>query len=368
MMTLSALDELRVQLKGQMVLSAYIAAGQHSPTERSHWRILLQQQLDSLGAASGKSPEFDRARALLEADLARFRGFLPGAGWVAYATADKLWSCEQVPAPVPDLVRWRRGMVLAPYLRVLKQARPVVLALVDSKRARLFLYQAGHALEPVDSRADTFIDDLTDRNMSKRAATHSGVRGATATDAADRVLHVEMERMLKQVAAEVLTLAGRDGLVVIGGPTAAVSALQHLLLDRLGDRLTVDESTFMAVSDTAARATIERCVSALSHRLQHKAVTQILDGVGSTGRGAVGLQDTAAAVAVGQVEALLLTRRFLHEHEADAEHLIARTLELGGRADEVTGEAAELLETRGEGVAARLRFAAQQMWEPILAQ
>jgi hypothetical protein len=356
MMSTATLNELRMQLQEQMVLSAYIAAEEHSPTERSHWRITLKQQLDALAASTGADRDFARARDLLEADLARFHGFLPGDGWVAFATADRLWRCEQVPAPVPDLVRWQRGIVLGPYLRVLKQLRRVVLALVDSKRARLFLYRAGQALEPVDARADTFIDDLTDRNMSKRATTHSGVRGETATDVAERVLHHEMERMLKQVAAEILTLAGRDGLVVIGGPTVASSALQRLLLGALGDRLALDESAVVTMSDAAARATIERSVRALSHRLQQNLVTELLDAAGTTGRGAVGLRDTASAVTIGQVEALLLTRRFLRENETDAELLIARTLELGGRVEEVTHDAAALLETHAEGVAARLRF------------
>jgi hypothetical protein len=68
------------------------------------------------------------------------------------------------------------------------------------------------------------------------------------------------------------------------------------------------------------------------------------------------LRDTTAAVALGQVEALLASRRFLTEHEAEAEALIARTLELGGRAEEIANDAAELLEAHGDGIAARLRF------------
>jgi hypothetical protein len=197
--------DLRRNLSQQNVLSVYISAEEHDPTQRTTWRMRLKQQLDSVeaGLEGDSREEFRAARRLLDVALQPFTGFLPGRGWSAFVTAEHVWHCGEEPAPMPDVVRWRRGPLLGPVLRGAKQSRDVLVILIDSRRARILKYRGGELDERVDERADAFIDDLTDRNMSKRAATSSGVRGETATDAADRILRVETERLVKQVADDV---------------------------------------------------------------------------------------------------------------------------------------------------------------------
>jgi hypothetical protein len=358
MAVLSSLGELRSELTGDDVLSVYIAADEHDPAERSSWRLRLASALDQVQRTV--QPEsidaFAAARSHVEEGLEAFRGYLPGRGWVAFATVDALRHSMQLPAPMPDLVRWRRGPVLAPYLRALKQNRPIMIALVDARHARLLHYRGGEMTEDSDMRADRWIDDLSDRNMSKRAGTHSGVRGVTCTDAAERVLSRETELLLKDVARQLLA-AGDSALLVIAGPTAAVALLQKLLEPVAGARLIIEPSLHLRMSTAEVRPVLERAVSDQTQRLQLDEVSDVVERTGAGGRGALGTQPVRHACEHGQVERLIVTQRFMESFSEDVEALIAATVEHAGDAELVGGPAAELLDEAGAGVGALLRYA-----------
>ncbi len=358
MLSLEKLGELQRTLAEQDVLSAYIAADEHDPTERSSWRRRLDAQLDAIGDALDREARkpFTAARALLDEELDPYQGFLPGRGWVAFVTPESVALCTEVPAPMPDLVRWRRGAVLAPLLRALRQNRPILAVLVDSRRARVLRYVAGRLAEDVSHRADTFIDDLTDRNMSKRAATATGVRGETATDAADRIQRMEMERLVKQVADRVHDAVASDTLVVLGGPTTAVAALQKLLSPDAGERLVVQESLALLMTPAQIQEIVEREASALTQRLQAALVQDVLDRAGPGGRSVLRAHETAKACRMSQVARLLLSTDFITTHGDEAENLIALALAQGGTVELVSGDAAALLDRAGGGVGAQLRF------------
>jgi hypothetical protein len=348
---------LRRELADDDVLSVYISAQEHDPTERTSWRTRLRRELDEAERSlPGDAAEaFTAARRRVEAALNEFTGFLPGRGWVAFATATRLVHCEEEPAAMPDMVRWRRGPVLGPLMRAVKQSRPVRVALIDSRRARLLTYHEGELEEPHDLRADAFIDDLTDGNMSKRAATTTGTRGETASDAADRILRTELDRLAREVARE-MTADGADDIAVLGGPTQAVAALEKLLAPTFGPRLYVDESMHLTMSLPQLRPLVEAAASALSERLHGNAAQAVIEDAAPGGLGALGIDAALQGCTIGQVERVYITPTVLTRSEDRAEELIARTLEQGGAIELVSGPAAELLDERAGGVGARLRF------------
>jgi hypothetical protein len=349
--------DLRRNLYQQNVLSVYISAEEHDPTQRTTWRMRLKQHLDTAetGLEGDSREEFRAARRLLEVALQPFTGFLPGRGWSAFVTAENVWHCGEEPAPMPDVVRWRRGPLLGPVLRGAKQSRDVLVILIDSRRARVLKYRGGELDERVDERADAFIDDLTDRNMSKRAATSSGVRGETATDAAERILRVEMERLVKQVADDVRG-SPAETPVILGGPTVAVTALHRQLEPQFGDRLHVDATMELPMTHAQLLPLVEAAASGITARLHEQAVRALLEAASPAGLGGLGPAQVASACTLGQVERLLLTPAFMSREEEVAEELIARTLEQGGAIELVSGEGARLLDESADGVAARLRF------------
>jgi len=358
MLNLETLGEIQQTLADEKVLTAYIAAEERDPTERSSWRRRLAAGLDAVatGLEADERRSFDAARTLLEAELEQHRGFLPGRGWVAFVTPDRVALCTDVPAPMPDLVRWRDGATLGPLLRALKQNRPVLTVLIDSRRARVLRYAGGALSEEAAYRADTFIDDLTDVNGAKRGGTTSGMRGETGTDAAERIQREEMERLVRMVADALRPQIDNDTLVLIGGSPGAETALQKLLQPLAGGRVVLDTSLHLDMTPAQLKPVVERTASALSQESQLALVREVIDSAASHGRGMLHAHTVERASRVGQVDTLLLSTSFLRAKEEQAEELITLTLTRGGDVVLVTDDAAELLDHEGAGVGARLRY------------
>jgi hypothetical protein len=194
------------------ILSVYIDADQHDPAQRDVWRVKLRHGLDAeakrlAGQPHAMREEFRAARAAIEAAVDQSAGsFLPGRAWVGFATADGLIRSDRLEAAMPDQVCWETGLRIAPYIRALKQARPVLAVVLDRREASLYRYRF-HQLERLERlHADTFMGDLSEIEISKRATQHTGVRGKTGTDAAQAVLdnaaHKLVHRIVEELGAE----------------------------------------------------------------------------------------------------------------------------------------------------------------------
>lgn len=137
MLTRRALAELSRAHENQLVLSVYIGRDGVDPGARGAWRLHLQRSLEAIrselaGGSSDRAP-FDRAAVFVEQAVRDFGRVLPHQGWAGFATADGLFHAEGLPFAPRDLVRWRQGIYAAPYVRALKSARPVVLALREAE-------------------------------------------------------------------------------------------------------------------------------------------------------------------------------------------------------------------------------------------
>jgi hypothetical protein len=356
MLDLTTISTLLDDLADVPVLSVYIAADDHDPALRQAWRLRLASQLGLTRSAVPQEEldRFDSARSLLEAQLRPVKGFLPGPAWVAFATEDAVLVSGPLLAPVEDRVRWRRGPLLGPALRALKQERPVLLALVDSRRGRIFRYAAGDAVEIEDLRADVFIDDMTDRNSSKRASTRSGSRGETATDAAERILDRESGQLHAALAMRLQVLSGDEAHVLVAGPAEARNAVRSLLRGLPALRVADDVSLPVSATTAEVRSAIELHASELTTRRQQLLLGQVLSDARAGGRGAVGLSAIRHALEQGQVDRLFVSVAYATEKEDVVEPILARCLAQGGAIEAVSGSAMDLLE--GAGMAARLRF------------
>jgi hypothetical protein len=363
MLTREGLGGLYRTLRDQSVLSVYVDGGQSDPANRQAWRVRLEKGLSDerrrVEKSAGDEVEaFDAARDVIEAELRRHDQFLPVEGWVGYATPGTLHHGEGVSVPMPDLVRWERGLRAAPYVRALKQDRTVVAALADQRRARLFTYRAGEITEREDLIADLDFGDLTDATSSKRAdvqAGYSGYRGETGTDAARRLIDRSAAQLQARLMAVVSDLAGHDGFVVLGGIPEIVSALARQA-ESLGDRVSERPAMHFDMSVAEVKAAVEEAASELTHRMQERLLTQVVDAALSGGKGSLGIQATKEALRDGRVDTLLLTRG-AREREPDViDHFVGTAFEQGAEVEELSGDAAARLDQEGEGVGARLRY------------
>jgi hypothetical protein len=275
---------------------------------------------------------------------------------VGFATEEQLWHAEIVPVPMPDGVFWEEGMRVAPYVRGLKQERPVHVLLVDSQRARMFRYQAGEIEELVDLRADTFMGDTTDVGISKRPTAYTGRRGETSTDLSQRILEVSEERMLKHVVEKLSHELATDGFLVVGGVPEVVAHVCNGLPKGLDERTM--EASALAVDLTLAevKQRIQEPASQLTQRYQEELLGQVVDAARAGGKACLGSGDTTRALSEMRVDTLLLSRTFIRAQPDAADQCVGSALAQDAAVEELSEEGAARLDREGGGIGARLRY------------
>lgn len=361
MLTSEQLISLYRDLRSTPVLSVYVNADQHDPANRTAWRVHLDNHVRevraSLDGNENRSPrDFDRALAHINDALQRHDGFLPGRGWVGFATADGPVVMESVPVPMPTLVRWEDGLRVAPYLRGLKQARPVVVAIVDSRRARLYVYSAGELEAPLEIAADRDVGEVWESSSSKRASTHSGKRGETARDAGQAVQRAHLDRMLDECTRRVVELAGSEGFVVLGGVHEPAAALSRRLPDALGERCVEWPALHLDMSPPQIKAEVEEAASELSRALQDKRAREVVDIASAGGDACLGWDETVRAVRERRARRVYVSAQARESRPDDVDHLVGTAFEGGAEASELAGAGGELLDREAGGVAALLRY------------
>lgn len=354
------LVELYRSLQDRKVLSIYIDGSGDDPADRRIWWRELENRLGGERARlEREAPEelgsFDAARDRVLGALERYGTFPTGKGWVGFATSEDLRYAEAVPVPMPHLVRWERGIRVAPYVRALKQSRLVLAVLVDSQRARVFRYQDGHIVEPLDMVADTDVGDLSDVGMRKDAATHSGRRGKTSTDAAQDLLSASSARLRAKLVEMVERELGAEGFLVVGGIQEAAAALAHGL-SHLGERVLHRPALRLDMSESEVRAAVEEAASELSRHAQEALVAEVVDRTMSDGRGCLGPEATEQALRERRVDTLLLTRALRERHSDLADRFVGAAFEQNASVEELSGSGADRLDAEGQGLGARLRY------------
>jgi hypothetical protein len=361
MLTRDQLAELYRGLQEEKVLTVYVNGVGKDPARRRVWRRRLTQELEREEHRLQKSnPDelgpFKLAEEHILKALNAYQANLPGKGWVGVATAAGLRHAENLPVQVPNLVRWENGPRVAPYIRGLKQLRGMAIALVDSRRSRIFLYKEGQVEEAEDMRADTFLGDLSDPAAPQRTGRYSGSRGETATDAAQRYLEEGTARMLRQVKDRCMDLAKPDGFILIGGDQEALSALRHLFPKGMDCRVLENASLFLEMSLAEVKEAAAEGASTLSKLRQITLLDQITEQTHSGGNGSLGAEETVRALREGRVDILALSRGFVEANPDLADQCVTSAFEQGADVRVFSGEPAARLDTEGGGVGARLRY------------
>jgi hypothetical protein len=122
---------------------------------------------------------FEECVTLLEDRLARLAGAgaIGAPGWVAFITRTGVRLAEPVATPVPTLAVWGTGMCLTPYVRALKQARPVVVVVADARKARIYRCVAGALTRAETIQAHAVADTPAHMGNPRRRMLRSS-RGA----------------------------------------------------------------------------------------------------------------------------------------------------------------------------------------------
>ncbi|HET9728437.1 MAG TPA: hypothetical protein VFR41_03400, partial [Acidimicrobiia bacterium] len=263
---------------------------------------------------------------------------------------------EHLPVAMPNAVHWTRGAWVSPYLRAQKELRPVLLAVVDARSARVYQYALG-TLTPVESfHAHAHVDAPAHMGNAPRQHFHPGTRGMTGTDAADRARREGTERMLRELMERLTQLATGDAGVLIGGMPAATREAMLMLPDELGGRVALAPGLSRITPPSSLRRAAASGAAKLRRERDASIVTTAIGRASENGRGTTGELDVRDALALGGVHMLLLSLDFTERHPEAAEEMARLALGQQAVVEIVSGDAADPLDGVG-GTAALLRYA-----------
>jgi hypothetical protein len=368
-LTLTELRRLVRDLADTKVLSIYLGTGHTDPAMHHAWASTLAAGLrEARGRISNdqEREDFDRASKLLGEGLGASDRIRSVPGWVAFVTAEERRYLGELPVRPSNLVVWRDGPVVAPYLRMLNQDQPVIVALVESRSARIYQYSSRHV-----EALDTFSAPPEEPSGAERItapATSSAripaARGAVSEDEEQRRRHGVFQRLAASLSERIAQLAGDTNWVLIGGTPEWARRAGKALPRNLSDRVLISTALdHRASTDDIAQAA-EHAATELRGALGRESIDQLVEEAGGFGRAAANIPAVQRALRARAVDVLLLSPEFIRVHEADAENMVRAALDTGADVQVQSGIAAERLDQAASGIAARLRFAIDERATP----
>lgn len=363
MLTSTELHRLVQELADTKVLSVYLDSRETDPAKRNAWKPRLEAGLREARASLTSEEDrrdFDRAAALLEEASPQPGGVWGAPGWVAFVSAETVHHAANLPVEPPPLVAWRDGPVVSPYLRALKQQRPVIAALVESRSARLYCYamRKVETLDELTAPTDEApgAERITGPAARAAAAAVPAARGAVGTDEAQRRRRSVFQRLATSLADRITQLAGDDAWILIGGTEEWAHMAAAALPRNLAKRTLVSTAIEHGASTEDIAQAAKRAASELRAQEGLRLVEQVLEGSGGGGRAAADIPGVQRALHANAVDVLLLSPNFIRTHETNAEDMVRAALSMGADVEVLSGKAAEKLDQTSSGIGARLRF------------
>jgi hypothetical protein len=347
-------------LRDARVLTVYLDGTATDPAQQRSWRVRLDQSLVNLrtwlsGSDKSEREEFEQCVRILEKELEAFKENLPMPGWAAFIASDRVHEAALLPVEMPTQAVWSTGPSVAPYMRALKEVRPVVLVHADSTKADVHRYYLGKLEHVTTLRAYHAVMKPSHMGDAPRVGFHGGTRGDTGHDEAQRSLLAGTKRMLSDAAERALRIAGADGWIVTGGIPQVSRHLAAMLAQHAPGRVLRNDSLDIHASRADIAVAARIAASALRNAMDSARVAEIFESSNATGLGALGPAATTETLDQRRVRELYLTHHYLENHAAEAEAAVRSAIDQGALIEEVSGAAAKQLDAHG-GIAARLRY------------
>ncbi|MGH7714087.1 MAG: hypothetical protein ACREOG_22595 [Gemmatimonadaceae bacterium] len=360
MLTHQELVAFARSLRDERVLSVYLDGSLHDPKEKRVWRLELDHQLKSIrqniqGTSHAERELFEECVRFLAKQLHTFNGALGAPGWAGFVTGPGVQYAELLPVPMPTLAAWRKGPRIAPYVRALKQNRPVIVVLADTRDAAIYRYVHG-ALEHVDDvHARVVPDEPMHMSKPPRPGFHPGIRGTPGRDQAQREVAAASKRMIAGAAERAAKAAGDEGWLLVGG-IPEISAHVTDAIGKLAEgRVRHVPSLDIHASEAQIATAAQEGASAIRDDVDAQRIAEMTDRDEAQGMAALGRTAAQHALEQKRVRELYLTHRFIEEHTREAEDAVRDALDQGAMVEEVERAAAARLDKHG-GIAARLRY------------
>ena len=360
MTTYDELVELERRMSGARVLSVYLPGPGRDPALRAAPRTMLDSALSRLRHELVGAPHAEREAfvAASEHVLRRVDGNLPAHASGVAIFADEngvrhVGGLAEAPAPV---VEWKEGAVLAPYLASAARARSAIVALIDSRDARVLKYHDGRLdlMEKFHARAH--VEEPIHMGDQPHGPFHAGVRGETGTDETERREWAAFDRMLHPVLHRIELAVHPDLWLIVAGMPQSVRLLVASLPRALSGRTELVSGLTLDSSDAEIAHAADNAMRGLEQRHDASVVEHVLDKGRAGDRAAIGWRETMLALQERAASVVLMSEGFLSRSLRRAETLTRLGMEGGAQVEIIPGEGAARLDAESEGVAAELRF------------
>jgi peptide chain release factor subunit 1 len=264
----------------------------------------LQREVDQLLRAAKVKANGEPS---VHADLRRIERFVRGGidrsrtrGVAIFACSDRsLWEVFELPVPVRNQVVINQVPAVGQLESVLREHVPIGVLLVDSQRARMFVFSVGELVEHSE-RFDALPRDEDVRGERDRGGDHAQYVAARVHQ------HV---RNAAQVAFDVWQQHHFDHLVIAASDPLArdlESTLHPYLVARLAGRASLP----IGATDGEVLAAAQAIESEVERRRQAEIVGRLRQAVASGGRGVTGLTPVLDALADHRVHQLVVSKGF----------------------------------------------------------
>jgi hypothetical protein len=335
------------------VLSVYLDMRPQATGEDPGRRASLTILRDRLRAIEGTLGPRGDAFDSFHADAARIQTFLDerfdrsSQGLALFACSGAgLWETIETGTPFEDEVGADEVPQLFQLARLVDEQQTVVVAVVDSNTARLFLSRVGR---------------LEDVGGPDEDSTHFQKRSMGGWSQANYQRHIAKHHadFAQEAAGAIERLVDRHGVerVILAGDEVAMTPLMDALSERVralvGDVLRLDIRT---PRDELA-AEIAPVIKRMEAEASRATADQVVAAVRSDGLGVAGLDATRKALANGQVDLLVLDATA--ELDDEQRNELIRLAATSGAEVEVVEEHTGLGRLGGVGALLRFRLTAQ---------
>jgi hypothetical protein len=363
-MSLPTLEEARRLAEWRPPLGVVSVYLRVDPDDRGGgWRTELRNGLSALTQRSHELGH-EAASALratcerIEERFANHERSLPRAeiGFVEVAAKNgdgRWWSAHVTPPALPTTALDERPVV-APLVSLLERGAGRGVVLVSGERVRLLEWEPGRLEELHAWELSIFSRDWRERKAHRVSdPARAQAVGASGHDQFDERLAENRRRFLGEcgrlAAEEAQRHEWHEALVF--GATDHFRDFEHDAAIRGLSILQAGESDLISEPPGRLEANVAEAAARVEGTRDREQVERALDATRGGLRGAVGEQETEAALAEARVEELLIDA----SRASSSEPMVRAALEGGGRVRAVTGAAAELL-ADVDGVAALLRY------------
>lgn len=283
---------------GAPFISLYLnaQANEHGRTDFERFlRKELSERAKTFAPHSPERESFDRDAERIQSYCADVRPSANGVAVFACAGANDFFEAIQLDAPIDGHSMYVHNRPhLYPLARVLEQYRRYAVLVCDTNRARIFVFGHGRTIESEEIENvkvnKSQAGGWSQMRFQRHAENYHLQHAKEVVDALSEI--VEKDRV------EHVILAGDEVIIPVLRPQLP-KALEEKVVDVLSldiraPEKTIFETTLEAMREFDAQSDAER-------------VGRLIDEYRSGGLGVVGATDTLEALAMGQVDELLLS-------------------------------------------------------------